>query len=257
LTRLFQSVKKSASPAASSCAPLLCRPLTGPGVHEGSSYHLIPEFRGARAQWNFTDHLATSTVSKRFQGSPSSTLYKADPPPAKLWVKSSRVGEVIIKEHIGQHHDQRHSLSFLPCVIENVSVCDMCHLYNLYFTCYRHFNQALLLRDKWNVHRYAARCERNISVVNHSRNIHSVYTVSFLLYISSLLYLIVYICHLYCLIETTDYISQFTDSNVDISPFTRDNYIHGHHSFTNHFMSSLRVCAINKTSLEHWHPLLF
>ena len=44
-------------PVAPSCAPPLCRPLTGPGVHEGSSYHLIPEFRGARAQWNFTDHL--------------------------------------------------------------------------------------------------------------------------------------------------------------------------------------------------------
>ena len=28
-----------------------------------------------------------------------------------------------------------------------------------------------------------------------------------------------------------------TDSNVDISPFTRDNYIHRHHSFINHFMS--------------------
>ena len=51
------SVKKAASPAASSCAPLLCRPLTGPGVHERSAYQLIPEFRGARAQWNFTDHL--------------------------------------------------------------------------------------------------------------------------------------------------------------------------------------------------------
>src|SRR4029434_8365108 len=85
------------------------RPLTGPGVHERSAYQLIPEFRGARAQWNFTDHLATSTVSKRFQGSPSSTLYKADPPLAKLWVKSSGVGEVLFKEHIG------HSLLWPSC----------------------------------------------------------------------------------------------------------------------------------------------
>ena len=44
-------------PVAPSCAPPLCRPLTGPGVHERSAYQLIPEFRGARAQWNFTDHL--------------------------------------------------------------------------------------------------------------------------------------------------------------------------------------------------------
>ena len=55
--KLRAAVKKAASPAASSCAPLLCRPLTGPGVHERSAYQLIPEFRGARAQWNFTDHL--------------------------------------------------------------------------------------------------------------------------------------------------------------------------------------------------------
>ena len=66
--KLRAAVKKAASPAASSCAPLLCRPLTGPGVHERSAYQLIPEFRGARAQWNFTDHLATSTVSRQFQG---------------------------------------------------------------------------------------------------------------------------------------------------------------------------------------------
>src|SRR4029434_3575258 len=84
-------------------------------------------------------------------------------------------------------------------------------------------------------------CERNISVVNHSRNIHSVYTVSFLSY------LIVNIC-IYLLyiifIETT---VQTTDSNVDISPFTRDNYIHGHHSSTTsclHF-----VCVCNKSDL--------
>ena len=38
-----------------------------------------------------------------------------------------------------------------------------------------------------------------------------------------------------------------TDSNVDISPFTRDNYIHGHHSSTTsclHF-----VCVCNKSDL--------
>src|SRR4029434_1761331 len=38
-----------------------------------------------------------------------------------------------------------------------------------------------------------------------------------------------------------------TDSNVDISPFTRDNYIHGHHSSTTsclHF-----VCVCNKPDL--------
>ena len=81
--------------------------------------------------------------------------------------------------------------------------------------------------------------------LQYSRNIHIVYIIFIHLVYngSSLLYLIVYICHLWCLIETTDsclsfhgsntdYISQFTDSNVDISPFTRDNYIHGHHSST-------------------------
>lgn len=115
-------------PVAPSCAPPLCRPLTGPGVHEGSSYHLIPEFRGARAQWNFTDHLATSTVSKRFQGSPSSTLYKADPPPAKLWVKSSRVGEVLFKEHIGQFNSFKDIRDHLPCVVQECKCCYMYHL---------------------------------------------------------------------------------------------------------------------------------
>ena len=50
-------LKRAVSPVASSCAPPLCRPLTGLGVHERSAYQLIPEFRGARAQWNFTDHL--------------------------------------------------------------------------------------------------------------------------------------------------------------------------------------------------------
>src|SRR4029434_2237574 len=55
--KLRAAVKKAASPAASSCAPLLCRPLTRPVVHERSAYQLITEFCGARAQWNFTDHL--------------------------------------------------------------------------------------------------------------------------------------------------------------------------------------------------------
>ena len=137
-TNIYNIVKKAASPAASSCAPPLCRPLTGPGVQAEVSLSVDPRVPWGSCtvefHWPFGQ-------TQQFQGSPSSTLYKADPPPAKLWVKSSGVGEVIIKEHIGQYHDQRHSLSFLPCVIENVSVCDMCHLYNLYFTCYRHFNQ--------------------------------------------------------------------------------------------------------------------
>src|SRR4029434_8234784 len=51
------------------------------GSIERSSYHLIPEFRGARAQWKFTDLLITSN---RFQGSPSSPPYKYDPPMANL-----------------------------------------------------------------------------------------------------------------------------------------------------------------------------
>src|SRR4029434_1458754 len=50
-------VKTPASTSSIQLGTPLCRPFTGPGVHERSSYHLIPEFRGARAQWNFTDHL--------------------------------------------------------------------------------------------------------------------------------------------------------------------------------------------------------
>src|SRR4029434_6225964 len=51
------SVKTPACTSSIQLGTALCRPFTGPGVHERSSYHLIPEFRGARAQWNFTDHL--------------------------------------------------------------------------------------------------------------------------------------------------------------------------------------------------------
>ena len=43
--------------------------------------------------------------------------------------------------------------------------------------------------------------------------------------------------------SNTDYISLFTDSNVDISPFTRDNYIHGHHSFSHLPLHVSSVCV--------------
>ena len=95
------------------------------GSRQRSAYQLIPEFRGARAQWNFTDHLATSTVSRQFQGPRHLStiiviyrLYNADPPLAKLWVKSSGVGEVIFKEHIGQFNSFRDIRDHLPCVVQ-------------------------------------------------------------------------------------------------------------------------------------------
>src|SRR4029434_6729980 len=54
--------------------------------------------------------------------------------------------------------------------------------------------------------------------LQYSRNIHIVYIIFIHLVYngSSLLYLIVYICHLYCLIETTDSISQFTDNSITV-----------------------------------------
>jgi len=57
-----------------------------------------------------------------------SPLYKADPPLAKLWVKSSGVGEVLFKEHIGQFNSFKDIRDHLPCVVQECKCCYMYHL---------------------------------------------------------------------------------------------------------------------------------
>ena len=90
----------------------------------------------------------------------------------------------------------------------------------------------LVTGDNWNVRRYTARYLKGQIRIYSTAVIFIMYTIFILVvYIIFIVFNCIYLS-LYCLIETTDYISQFTDSNVDISPFTRDNYIHGHHSST-------------------------
>ena len=65
-------VQKAAAkqPAVYSCAPH-CASHTGPGVYGEVTQSIDPRVRGAREQWNLTDHLATP---RQFQDSFKASL---------------------------------------------------------------------------------------------------------------------------------------------------------------------------------------
>ena len=99
----------------------------------------------------------------------------------------------------------------------------------------------LVTGDNWNVRRYTARYLKGQIRIYSTAVIFIMYTIFILVvYIIFIVFNCIYLSFVMFNRNhgsNTDYISQFTDSNVDISPFTRDNYIHRHHSFINHFMS--------------------
>src|SRR4029434_3534356 len=118
---------------------------------------------------------------------------------------------------------------------------------------YCYFKLMLVTGDNWNVRRYTARYLKGQIRIYSTAEIFIMYTIFILVvYIIFIVFNCIYLS-LYCLIETTVHgfyqsvHGSNTDSNVDISPFTRDNYIHGHHSSTTsclHF-----VCVCNKSHL--------
>ena len=123
------TVKKAASPVAPSWGTPLCRPLTGPGVQAEVSLSVDPRVPWGSCtvefHWPFGHFNSFKTVSR-----PPSSLHYIRPTllMAMLWVKSSRVGEVLFKEHIGQFNSFKDIRDHLPCVVQECKCCYMYHL---------------------------------------------------------------------------------------------------------------------------------
>src|SRR4029434_10671576 len=161
----------------------------------------------------------------------------------------SGVGEVIFKEHIGQFNSFKDIRDHLPCVVQECKCCYMYHLalssvqFIVNSICYL---QSSLSSVASTFHPEASSnsnfCYGDMECsllhgtvfkgtdpyLQYSRNIHLVYIIFIHLVYngSSLLHLIVYICHLYCLIEITVHGLQFI-TRITQSRFMVFNSLHG------------------------------